>query len=47
MVASGGGDAELEAIINRSDEMRPEWFDINAGEDMGGIPYSKMWDDDR
>ncbi len=28
-------------ILNKSEEMKPEWFDID------GIPYSDMWSDDK
>ncbi|KAF9566557.1 hypothetical protein CPC08DRAFT_814777 [Agrocybe pediades] len=39
----------FEGTITESDEMRPEWFSINAlpgKEELLPIPFSKMWDTD-
>ncbi|KAF4616537.1 hypothetical protein D9613_008716 [Agrocybe pediades] len=40
----------FEGTITESDEMRPEWFSINAlpgkEEELLPIPFSKMWDTD-
>lgn len=34
-------------VQSRSEEMRPQWFTIDADASENGIPYNKMWADDR
>lgn len=34
-------------VQSRSEEMRPQWFTIGADASDNGIPFDKMWADDR
>jgi len=38
---------EYSGEVTESDEMKPQWFSVDASPDDGGIPYDSMWADDR